>query len=254
MNSSAQLRAVVQAPLRLPSPLSPYRLAPDRHAVHGDLVLTAVSGPGPQCNTAAVLGPEPAERVLALAAAFFAGAEYSIVVEADTAQELEEDLRARGWRLDEEEPALVLSPIRLPLPAATPPGLTIHPVTTAAQFAQYLELSQNLWVPSLAAARDPRVGLLVGSVAAEPVAVARFTCFGEVGEVLGVVTQPAHRRRGFGMALTLAAIAEAARRGCAAITLNASASGYPLYRRLGFVPVSTYRAYLPPESLTPPGS
>lgn len=254
MNNSAQLRAVVKTPLRLPSPLSRHRLAPDRHAVHGDLVLTAVSGPGPQCNTAAVLGPEPAERVFALAAAFFAGAEYSIIVEADTAPTLEEDLRARGWRLDEEEPALVLSPIPLPIAALTPSELTISLVTTAAQFAQYLELSQNLWVPSLAAALDPRVGLFVGSVAAEPVAVARFTCFGEVGEVLGVVTQPAYRRRGFAMALTWAAIAEAARRGCTAITLNASASGYPLYLRMGFVPVSTYRAYLPPEALTPPGS
>ncbi len=252
MNSSAPLRAVVQTPLRLPSPLSRHRRAPDRHAVHGDLVLTAVSGPGPPCNTAAVLGPEPAERVFALATAFFAGAEYSILIEADTAQPMEEALRARGWRLDEEEPALALSPIPLPLPAATPPGLTIRQVTTAAQFAQYLELSQNLWVPSLDAALDPQIGLLVGSVAAEPVAVARFTCFGQVGEVLGVMTQPEHRRRGFGMALTWAAVAEAARRGCAAITLNASASGYPLYRRMGFVPVTTYRTYLPPESPTPP--
>ena len=253
MNSFAQLRAVVQTPLRLPSPLSRHRLAPDRHAVHGDLILTAVSGPGPQCNTAAVLGPEPIERVLALADSFFAGAEYSILVEADTMPQLEESLRARRWRLDEEEPALVLSPIPLPLPATVPAGLTISLVTTAAQFAQYLELSQNLWVPTLAAALDPQVGLLVGAVADEPVAVARFTCFGAVGEVLGVETQPAHRRRGFGMALTWAAIAEAARRGCTAITLNASASGYPLYRRMGFVPVGTYRTYAPPEPLTPAG-
>jgi GNAT superfamily N-acetyltransferase len=245
MNSLAKLRAVVQAPLRLPSPLSRHRRVPDRHAVYGDLVLTAVSGPGPAVHTAAVLGPEPPERVLAHAARFFADAEYAVLIESDTAQPMEQALQARGWHLDEEEPALALSPLPRPLPTAAPPGLTIAPVTTAAQFAQYLALSENLWVPSLEAALDPQVGLLVGYLDAEPVAVARFTCFGEVAEILGVLTRPSHRRRGFGAALTWAAVAAAAQRGCSAVTLTASASGYPLYCRLGFVPVCSYRTYVP---------
>lgn len=239
-------RAAVHAPFRLPSPLQRYRAQPGRHRVVADLVLTADGSAGPEGNTALVLGPESPAHVLAQADEFFAGAAYSVTVEVEVAAAMEEALRARGWQLDEEEPALLLSPI--PAPPKAPAGLTISPVTTETAFEQFLALSRTprRWIPSLSAALDGNVALLIGAVAAGPVAVARLTCFGQVGEILGVVTQPAYQRQGFGRALTWAAIAEAARRGCTAITLTATASGYRLYRHLGFVPVATYRTYLPP--------
>lgn len=240
------LRAIVHAPLLDPSPLQRYRAAPGRHAVHDDLILTAYGGPGPDANAAIVLGPVPPERVFALADAFFDAIGYAVVVEAESAQPMDAAVRARGWHLDEEEPALALSPI--PTPPPPPDDLTIRLVATEEEFADFMAISRTAyrWIPSLAAATDPAVALCVGYVRGEAVAVSRLTCQRGVGDLNGVVTAPAHRRRGYGTALTWAAIAEGARRGCTAMTLTATEMGYPVYVRMGFVPVCTYRTYLPP--------
>jgi GNAT superfamily N-acetyltransferase len=239
--------AIVRAPVRISSPLQKYRAGPGRHAVHGDLVLTAMGGDGPDFNNAAVLGPIAPERAFALADAFF-DTDYCVTVESEVAGPVEEALRARGWELDEEEPALVLVPIPTPPPA--PPDLTIRRVTTDAAFADFMAISHTVhrWIPSLRAAIDPAVALLVGYYGDEAVATARLACYGAVGEITGVVTMPAHRRRGLGTAMTWAVIAEGARRGCTAMTLTASEMGYPVYLRMGFVPVCRYRTYLPPLS------
>jgi len=240
------LRSVVRTPLRVPSPLQRYRSVPGRHTIHGDLILTAGGGPGPDFNIAFVLGPMTPESVFALADAFFDATGYAIVVESDTAQPIEKAIQSRGWQLDEEEPALGLAPI--PAPPPSPTGLTIRPVTTDVEFADFMAVSGTgrRWIPSLAAALDPAVALFVGYNGGEPVATSRLTCCGTVGDINGVVTLPTHRRRGFGAAMTWAAITEGARRGCVAMTLTATAMGYPVYLRMGFVPVCTYRTYVPP--------
>ncbi|MDQ2783463.1 MAG: GNAT family N-acetyltransferase [Chloroflexota bacterium] len=244
---SIDLRSIVRTPLRVPSPLQRYRPAPGRHVIHDDLVLTASGGAGPDFNSAFVLGPMPPERVFALADGFFDATGYAIVVEADTAQPIEEAIRAQGWRLDEEEPALALAPIPAPPPSS--PGLTIRLVTTESGLADFMAISGTgrRWIPSLAAALDPAVALLVGYDGDEPVATSRLTCYDDVGDINGVVTSPTHRRCGFGTAMTWAAITEGTRRGCVAMTLTATAMGYPVYRRMGFVPVCTYRTYVPPS-------
>lgn len=241
------LRALVRTPLRVPSPLQRYRPEPGRFAVHEGLVLTASGGTDPAFNSVVVFDPLPAEQVFDRARAFFGDVPYSVVVESDAAWPTEAAVRARGWVLDEEEPALVLTPLPTPFPTA-PAGLAIQRVTTEAGFAAFLAISETPrhWVPSLAAATDPAVTLFVGWVGAEPVATSRLTYCDNVGEILGVVTAPAHRRQGFATALTWAACAEGARRGCRAMTLTATAMGYPVYRAMGFVPVCTYRTYLPP--------
>ncbi len=242
------LRSIVRTPLHVPSPLPRYRPDPGRHAIYDDdLVLTAGGGPGPDFNSACVLGPMPPERVFALANEFFAAADYAIVIESDPAQPIENAILARGWQLDEEEPALALAPI--PAPPPPPTGLTIRPVTTDAELADFMTVSGTgrRWIPSLDAALDPAVALFVGYVGDEPVATSRLTCCDTVGDINGVVTLPAQRRRGFGTAMTWAAITEGAQRGCVAMTLTATAMGYPVYVGMGFVPVCTYRTYLPPS-------
>ncbi len=247
------LRAIVHTPLIHPSPLERYRPNPSRHARHGDLVLTAGGLSGPDYNAALVLGPVPPDTVFAQADAFFAGTGgYSVVVEVETAREMDTALRRDGWEVDEEEPALALPTIPPAVPAP-PPDLTIRRVTTDAGFADFMAVSRtgSYWIPSLAAATDPAVALFVGYCDGVPVAVSRITCYPGnpgVGDINGVATADAFRRRGFGTALTWAAIAEGARRGCTAMTLNATEMGYPVYLRMGFQPVCTYRAYVPPEA------
>jgi len=61
----------------------------------------------------------------------------------------------------------------------------------------------------------------------------------------GIVTMSAARRRGYGAALTWAALAAGREQGCVAATLTATEMGYPLYQRLGFQPAGVYRTYLP---------
>ena len=237
--------AIVHRPIFAPSPLARYQPAPSRRQVTPDTLMVAGSLPGPNWNFVIVTGPvEPAD-LLARAASFFP-ADFAITVELPAASAVEAALIAAGWQLDEEEPALVLDPIP-PLPP-TPPGLSIRVVATDADLAAFFAVSgmARHRIPTAATARDPEVALLVGSVAGAAVATARLTLFGEVGEITSIVTLPAQRRRGYGAALTVAAIAEAQRRGATAITLNATPLGYPVYTRLGFRPVCLHRTYLPP--------
>jgi ribosomal protein S18 acetylase RimI-like enzyme len=242
------LRAIVHASVLAPSPLAKYRPAPGRHAVHGDVALTAAGLPGPDFNYVAVVGPTPPVRVFALADAFYGDPQgYSVVVEVEAARPLDEELQTRGWRLDEEEPALALASLTA-APPPPPDGLAIRPVTDEAGLEDFLAVSETgrRHVPSLAAALDPDVGIFVGYRDGRAVATSRLSRLGDVAEIMGVVTDPAHRRRGYGTALTWAAVAEAAARGCRAVTLTASEMGYPVYICMGFMPVCTFRTYLPP--------
>jgi GNAT superfamily N-acetyltransferase len=100
--------------------------------------------------------------------------------------------------------------------------------------------------PTLAYALDSDIGLLVGYAEGQPVATAGMYRKGAVAEIGAVWTHPAFRRRGYGAALTWAALVEARMRGCTAAVLKATAMGYPLYLRMGFVEVCRMRVYAPP--------
>ncbi|WP_223833112.1 GNAT family N-acetyltransferase [Streptomyces venezuelae] len=58
---------------------------------------------------------------------------------------------------------------------------------------------------------------------------------GRVGHVIGVVTDPAYRRRGHSRAIMRALLDWFGTRGASRVDLYASAQGEPLYRNLGFV-------------------
>ena len=246
-NHPDELRAIVRRALRAPVPLTRYRPNPARRAVHDDVLLLALGDDADDFREVIVLGPASPAWVFELAAGFFgAGARYGVAVDAEAAAPMEAALRAGGWRLDVEEPALVMTP----LPATVPPpplGLDIRRVTDAAGLADFRAVSGTgmQWVPSLAAATDPAVGLFVGYAAARPVATARFAVHDGVVDINGVVTVPEARRRGYGTALTWACIAAGRDRGCTAADLTASEMGYPVYIKMGFVPACTFRTYLP---------
>ncbi|MER0245898.1 GNAT family N-acetyltransferase, partial [Streptomyces sp. HSW2009] len=57
---------------------------------------------------------------------------------------------------------------------------------------------------------------------------------GRVGTVLGVITDPVHRRRGHSRAIMTGLLDWFAGRDVARVDLHASAEGEPLYRALGF--------------------
>ena len=57
---------------------------------------------------------------------------------------------------------------------------------------------------------------------------------GETGGIYDMGVLPSARGRGYGLALTLAALTTARDGGCASVTLNATGEGEPVYRRAGF--------------------
>ncbi|MEU8076937.1 GNAT family N-acetyltransferase [Catellatospora citrea] len=61
---------------------------------------------------------------------------------------------------------------------------------------------------------------------------------GRTGYVYNVVTDAAYRRRGFSRACMSALLDWFAERGVSTVDLRATADGEPLYRELGFAPVS----------------
>lgn len=243
------LRSIAHAALVTPSPLERYRPLLSRRSTHGTTTLVSDGDVGPDFNHVVVLGPTTPKDIFTLATAFFDDpAGYSIVVDVTAAPDVGDLLIARGWRLDEEEPALVL----FPLPDAAPPlppDLDIRLVVDAAGLDAFATVSEtpSTYLPSVAAALDPDVALFVGYHGGRAVATARLTCLGGIAEINGVVAAPEQRRRGYGAALTWRAIEAGRARGCAAATLTATEMGYPLYLSLGFQLAGLHRTYLPPE-------
>jgi len=218
---------------------------------------------GPALNKVSVIGPAPPlARIVELADEFFGSDSggYGIVVEADAGHPVEAELRRAGWKVFEDEPALVLASIPMPpLPSA---GLEIKPVRNAdgrrdlirvlaagfgdatAEGGTDLPLDAfDTLGPSLECALDPEVELLVGYHEGNPVSCAFLFVVGSIAGITGVATVPAYRRRGAATALTWAALGEGVQRNCTCAALAALGASYHLYQKMGFVHVCNHRAY-----------
>lgn len=258
------LRAVAHRALAVSHPPVMRYLPAGRVEVRDGVVMSAfVDLPGPIFNKATAFGPTPPEKVFAIAEAFFGGVPYGVMLDAETARPVEDAMRARGWILADEEPGMTLRPITAPPPA--PAELTICRVADAAGLRDFWTLggpilpeqaaaadpATNLmryFNPSLACALDPDIALFVGYVDGRPVTSAALYRVEEIADIGAVATLPAYRRRGYGAAMTWAAVAEGVARGCSVAVLRATEMGYPVYRRMGFTTVCTIRIYVPPAA------
>jgi ribosomal protein S18 acetylase RimI-like enzyme len=237
-----------------------------RHTVRDGLAMFAWGQPGPSFNKVAVLGPAPPlARILELADDFFGKpGGYGVLVQADAGHPVEAELIARGWRVVEDEEALVLPAI--PSPPPLPPGLEVRRVSDDAGRRDFLAVAaagfgastseglppptqeqMDSFGPTLACALDPDVAVVVGYLSGRPVSAAIVYRLEEIAGITGVATVPDQRRRGLARALTWAALAEGAARGCRCGTLNASGASFHLYRSMGFVHVCNHRTYAAPE-------
>ena len=90
-------------------------------------------------------------------------------------------------------------------------------------------------------------GVVTAYDGSTPVSTATVVVADGVAGVFGVGTVASHRRQGLGAAVTLAALHEAARRGCDLAYLNPSELGYGVYAALGFTDAPPWRVWVPDE-------
>src|SRR5438270_5344832 len=116
-----------------------------RHLFRDGLAFNAQNPPGPSFNYVAVLGIAlPLDEVIKQADAFFAGKEggYGVLVEGEIGHTLETELRAGGWKVFEDEPALVIPDLQVDVlqkAQKIPKELTIRPVEDQSTLDDYHE-------------------------------------------------------------------------------------------------------------------
>lgn len=136
--------------------------------------------------------------------------------------------------------------------APTPASLDVLAVETADELADFEHASALgfgsppqppfTWhAPQVLA--DPRLRLWRGRLDGRTVATSMSFVEAGVLGVYGVCTLPDARRRGFGTAMTRAALAT---RGSLPSVLQPSSAAMPLYRRLGYEPFTTFRTWVRP--------
>lgn len=174
------------------------------------------------------------------------GLPYCVRIARGRDDELKPLLESAGFRVTEEgaTPAMVKSPISTEFDAA---GLDIqagaavyddHLDVVAAGFGMDRGVLEAVMTPRMT--EDPRITILVGYGDAGPVATGFGVTLDGLVVVFSVATLDGHRGRGYGGALTMAAVAAGATRGATVATLQSSAMGYSLYETLGFETAATY--------------
>ena len=177
---------------------------------------------------------------------------FVVWVREGTHGDLVEQAIADGLRANDGPPGMIMQPIG-GAPAG-PDGLEVLRVDSgellgstvdvvAAGFDMPIDLCHRLLQPALLA--NDRVAVFVGRVDGYPVSTAALIVtesdLGPVAGIYNVATPQGNRGRGFGEAVTWAAVTEGAQRGCALANLQASPMGYGIYERMGFRPVCSYR-------------
>jgi hypothetical protein len=165
-------------------------------------------------------------------------------------------IESRGWeRRSDPTPGMTLSTSRAA--PRSPSRLLIHEVRTEDQLVAFREAVFRGFGYPVAGARIflgdhllglPGVRLYSGLVEGVVVATSMVFATGEVAGIYWVATLEEQRARGYGAALTWAAVAGGRELGCEIASLQASKIGFPVYAHMGFEHVLDYEHLHPVES------
>ncbi len=221
------------------------------------VALVASELPGPGFNFAAVLreNAPTLDELLSVAREFFQDAQWGVLVEGDAGHPMEAELRSRGWAVVEDEPAFVL-PDLASVAARDIPELKVRVVESQADASAYIAVTSaafqapsemaGMMLPSLAFALDRDIKLFVGSVCDEDVSAAGYSRSGSTAVLWGVATLEPHRGKGYGDAVSRAALRHAAASNCTTGALRSGPKSIPVYERIGFRYVCQHRTYAAP--------
>jgi hypothetical protein len=129
------------------------------------------------------------------------------------------------------------------------PGLCIRPVDDARTLADFQRVAfESFGYPVLSAPMAltdalvamPHVAFFVGYLDDQPVCCSGLIFTADVAGIYWVGTLAAQRKLGLGAAITAHAVSVARGRGFSRVCLQASPSGAPVYRRMGFRDIRTY--------------
>jgi GNAT superfamily N-acetyltransferase len=215
--------------------------------------------PGPGFNWAAAIGvPVTLDQIRRFGDTFFASRDggWGVLVEADAGHPVESEIRNRGWAIAEDEPAFVMP--AMPVPENPPADLMVRRVKNVAGLRAFTETAGaafgtpadllEMMMPPEASAVDPDLAYFIGYCSDRPVATAMMYRVGPTACIAGVAVLPDHRRRGFGTAITSAAIAAGTAVGCTSAALRSGPMSMGLYQRMGFLPACVHRTYSVPAT------
>ena len=183
------------------------------------------------------------------------GLPFGVVLRANRAPGLETEAHRLGLTAVERMPAMVMG--RDELRDRGTRGLEIVRVrdvvdldrtltVVAAGFEAPTEVLQAVYQPAVAEVAG--VSIYLATVDGEPVSTA-ISWLGDRGVgIFNVATPPSLRGRGYGAAVTAAAIEEGFAAGAELAWLQASQLGEPVYRRMGFRQVDTHLLLVRPGS------
>lgn len=209
-----------------------------------DLVAVDIDSPLAFLNAVVPLGPVASGRVAEVAAAFYGGRRYAVVDYFESV-----DLGAAGYSSADPLPVMVREAAPGPAPVL---GLDVERVADATSLAAFervvivgSELTPYLDAPAHALwgerlVEHPTLRLYLGRIDGLPVTCAATVVEDDAVGVYAVSTVHEHRRRGYGAAVTAAALDDAPP---VPAVLTASPLGAGMYTRLGFRAVARRRSW-----------
>lgn len=159
---------------------------------------------------------------------------------------------ARAMSRDEEIPLMVMEdpaavsaarPLAgLVLRELSPGQVGLHVRVAAAGFETPEEPLAQLMTADVL--RLPGVRCYLGKVGGQAVTTGLGVTLGDFTGVFNIATPPAHRRRGYGAAVTARVIADGLAAGAKWAWLQSSPPGHATYIRLGFQTVETWKCWI----------